>query len=66
MLKSLHVKYKDKRTIEHTGPGGGPIIIHNGDQVRAQLVAVAHQFPTVVPRLRQSLQDILDALPKQP
>lgn len=64
MLKSLHGKYKDKRTIEHTGPGGGPIVIHNGDQVRAQLVAVAHQFPTVAPRLRQSLQEILDALPK--
>lgn len=65
MLKSLHAKYKDKRTIEHTGPGGGPIMIHSTDQVKAQLVAVAHQFPTVAPRLRAALQEILDALPKQ-
>jgi len=65
MLKSLHLKYKDKRTIEHTGPGGGPIMIHSTDQVKAQLVAVAHQFPTVAPRLRAALQEILDALPKQ-
>lgn len=65
MLKSLHNKYKDKRTIEHTGPGGGPIVIQSPEQVKAQLIAVAHQFPTIVPRLRQSLQDTLDALPKQ-
>jgi hypothetical protein len=64
MLKSLHDKYKDTRRIEHSGPGGGPIMIHSTDQAKAQLVAVAHQFPTVAPRLRAALQEILDALPK--
>lgn len=58
-------KYGETRRIEHSGPGGGPIMIHSTDQVKAQLVAVAHQFPTVAPRLRAALQEILDALPKQ-
>lgn len=57
-------KYGDTRRMEHTGPGGGPIMIHSTDQAKAQLVAVAHQFPTVAPRLRAALQEILDALPK--
>lgn len=58
-------KYGDTRRMEHTGPGGGPIVIHSPDQAKAQLVAVALQFPTVAPRLRAALQEILDALPKQ-
>lgn len=58
-------KYGDTRRMEHSGPGGGPIMIHSSDQAKAQLVAVAHQFPTVAPRLRAALQEILDALPKQ-
>lgn len=57
-------KYGDTRRMEHSGPGGGPIMIHSTDQAKAQLVAVAHQFPTVAPRLRAALQEILDALPK--
>lgn len=59
-------KYGETRRIEHSGPGGAPITIHAPEQIVAQLVAVAHQFPTVVPRLRESLQRAIDALPKQP
>lgn len=58
-------KYGDTRRMEVSGPGGMPITIHSIEQVKAQLVAVAHQFPTVAPRLRQGLQEIIDALPKQ-
>lgn len=64
MLKSLHEKYRDTRKIEHSGPGGGPIVIQSAGQVEAQIIAVAHQFPTVCPRIRQVLQNILDKLPK--
>lgn len=64
MLKSLHEKYRDTRKIEHSGPGGGPIVIQSAGQVKAQVIALCHQFPTVCPRVRQLLVEILDALPK--
>lgn len=57
-------KYGDTRRMEHSGPGGGPIVIQSAGQVEAQIIAVAHQFPTVCPRIRQVLQNILDKLPK--
>lgn len=66
MLRCLNRdKYGDTRRLEHSGPGGMPIAIHSIEQVKAQLVAVAHQFPTIAPRLREGLQAIIDALPKE-
>lgn len=65
LMSLLRDKYGDTRKIEHSGPGGMPIQIQTVDQVKAQLIAVAYQFPTVVPRLRQALQETLDALPSK-
>jgi len=66
LLRCLHRdKYGDTRRLEHSGPNGSaiPISIANPDAVKAQLIAVSLQFPTIAPRIRKFCLEILEALP---
>lgn len=67
MLKCTNrEKYGDSRNLTLSGPGGGPVglAFTDPDAVKAQIIAVAHQFPTIAPKIRETLRSILDALPQ--
>lgn len=65
MLKSrLRERYGDtKRDAASPLAAGWDIKFTSPEAVSAQIIAIAHQFPTVAPTIRKTLQRILEALP---
>jgi len=66
LLAARNERYRKNLNIRHSGPDGGPVglAFTSPEAVKAQLIAVAHQFPTVAPIIRQTLSEVLEALPK--
>lgn len=65
MLKSrLRERYGDtKREAATPLAAGWDMKFTSPEAVSAQIIAIAHQFPTVAPTIRKTLQRILEALP---